>query len=82
MITSLEGWATKAKEVPSPDEVRLTMLETHYFNVSRRNWARYFNFTFQTDDIIQSPKKEVQVTSSLKYYHTKLHMWQSTLKSH
>ena len=29
MILSLEGWPTKAKEAPSPHEVRLTPLETN-----------------------------------------------------
>ena len=29
MIPSLEGWPTKAKEAPSPHEVRLTPLETN-----------------------------------------------------
>ena len=29
MILSLEGWPTKAKEAPSPHEVRLTPLDTH-----------------------------------------------------
>ena len=29
MIPSLEGWPTKAKEVPSPHEVRLTPLDTN-----------------------------------------------------
>ena len=28
MITSLEGWPTKAKEAPSPHEVRLALLDT------------------------------------------------------
>ena len=27
--TSLEGWPTKAKEAPSPHEVRLTPLDTN-----------------------------------------------------
>ena len=27
MIPSLEGWPTKAKEAPSPHEVRLTLLD-------------------------------------------------------
>ena len=35
MIPSLEGWPTKAKEGPSPHEVRLTPLGiTQYFCVS------------------------------------------------
>ena len=29
MIPSLEGWPTKAKEAPSPDEIRLTPLDTN-----------------------------------------------------
>ena len=29
MIPSLEGWPTKAKEAPSPHEVRLTPLDTN-----------------------------------------------------
>ena len=29
MIPSLEGWPTKAKEAPSPHEVRLTSLDTN-----------------------------------------------------
>ena len=29
VIPSLEGWPTKAKEVPSPHEVRLTALDTN-----------------------------------------------------
>ena len=29
MTTSLEGWQTKAKEAPSPHEVRLTPLDTN-----------------------------------------------------
>ena len=29
MIASLEGWPTKAKEAPSPHEVRLTPLDTN-----------------------------------------------------
>ena len=29
MITSLEGWLTKAKEAPSPHEVRLAPLDTN-----------------------------------------------------
>ena len=34
MIPSLEGWPTKAKEAPSPHEVRPTLLTpTQYFNV-------------------------------------------------
>ena len=28
MTPSLEGWPTKAKEVPSPHEVRLALLDT------------------------------------------------------
>ena len=35
MAASLEGWPNKAKEVPSPHEVRLTLLDNKYFNVSR-----------------------------------------------
>ena len=35
MTPSLEGWPTKAKEAPSPHEVRLAPLDiTQYFNVS------------------------------------------------
>ena len=29
MKPSLEGWSTKAKEIPSPNEVRLTSLDTN-----------------------------------------------------
>ena len=29
MIPSLEGWPTKAKEVPSPHEVRMSPLDTN-----------------------------------------------------
>ena len=29
MIPSLEGWTTKAKEAPSPHELRLTPLDTN-----------------------------------------------------
>ena len=29
VTSSLEGWPTKAKEVPSPNEVRLTPLDTN-----------------------------------------------------
>ena len=29
MTTSLEGWPTKAKEAPSPHEVRLAQLDTN-----------------------------------------------------
>ena len=29
MIPSLEGWPTKAKEAPSPHEVRLALLDTN-----------------------------------------------------
>ena len=29
MTPSLEGWPTKAKEAPSPDEVRLAPLDTN-----------------------------------------------------
>ena len=29
MIPSLEGWSTKAKEAPSPHEVRLSPLDTN-----------------------------------------------------
>ena len=28
IVTSLEGWPTKTKEAPSPNEVRLTLLDT------------------------------------------------------
>ena len=28
MIPSLEGWPTKAKEAPSPHEVRMSLLDT------------------------------------------------------
>ena len=36
MTPSLEGWPTKAKEAPSPHEVRLTRwTPTQYFNVSK-----------------------------------------------
>ena len=29
MTSSLEGWPTKAKEAPSPQEVRLALLDTN-----------------------------------------------------
>ena len=29
MIPSLDGWQTKAKETPSPHEIRLTLLDTN-----------------------------------------------------
>ena len=29
MIPSLEGWPTKAKEAPSPHEVRMSLLDTN-----------------------------------------------------
>ena len=29
VIPSVEGWSNKAKEAPSPHEVRLTLLETN-----------------------------------------------------
>ena len=29
MIPSLEGWPTKAKEAPSPHELRLALLDTN-----------------------------------------------------
>ena len=29
MVPSLEGWPTKAKEAPSPHEVRLTLLDNN-----------------------------------------------------
>ena len=37
MTPSLEGWPTKAKEAPSPHEVRLALLDTNtqYFKVPR-----------------------------------------------
>ena len=34
MIPSLEGWRTKAKETPSPHEVKMSLLDTQYFKVS------------------------------------------------
>ena len=36
VMPSLEGWPTKAKEAPSPHEVRLNLLDTptQYFNVT------------------------------------------------
>ena len=38
MTPSLEGWPTKAKEAPSPHEVRLAPQDTNpVFNVSREN---------------------------------------------
>ena len=40
MIPSLEGWPTKAKEAPSPYEVRLTPLDTNPGNIAGL-WNRY-----------------------------------------
>ena len=40
MIPLLEGWPTKAKEAPSPHEVRLAPLTaTQYFKVLGKSWG-------------------------------------------
>ena len=45
MTPSLEGWPTKAKEAPSPHEVRLVLLDTtQYLDVSE--WADLTIFLF------------------------------------
>ena len=41
MTPSLEGWPSKAKEAPSPDEVRLRWTPTQYLNVLGRNMCVY-----------------------------------------
>ena len=38
MIPSLEGWTTKAKEAPSPHEVRLALLDTNPVFESLRDY--------------------------------------------
>ena len=43
MIPSLEGWPTKAKEAPSPHEVRLNQLDT---NPVFQCLGEGFGFTF------------------------------------
>ena len=40
MIPSLEGWPTKAKEAPSPHEVRLAPLDTNLVFQSLRGKSR------------------------------------------
>ena len=40
MIPSLEGWPTKAKEAPSPHEVRLNPLDTNLVFQSLRASSR------------------------------------------
>ena len=44
MTPSLEGWPTKAKEAPSPHEVRLTSLDTYPVFQCVRD-ARVYNST-------------------------------------
>ena len=41
VIPSLEGWSAKAKEAPSPHEVRLTPLDTNTANTATHGLAQY-----------------------------------------
>ena len=43
MIPSLEGWPTKAKEAPSPHEVRMSLLDTNpVFQSLGGKWGKTF----------------------------------------
>ena len=43
MIASLEGWLTKAKEAPSPHEVRLSLLDSNQVFQILRVFLLYIN---------------------------------------
>ena len=47
MIPSLEGWPTKAKEAPSPHEVKLTLLDTNPVFLCLRELIRIPKTGFQ-----------------------------------
>ena len=41
MTQSLEGWPTKAKEAPSPHEIRLALLDTNpvFQSIGEKSWG-------------------------------------------
>ena len=41
MTPSLEGWPTKAKEAPSPHEIRLALLDTNpvFQSIGEKSWG-------------------------------------------
>ena len=55
VITSLEGWPTKAKETPSSHEVRLTLVDTNPVFQSLRSLKSNLNMrtfvTFKKDSL-------------------------------
>ena len=50
MIPSLEGWPTKAKEAPSPHEVRLALLDTNPIFQSLRGTSTYCSVINHPDE--------------------------------
>ena len=73
MIPSLEGWPTKAKEAPSPHEVRLAPLDTNpvFHSLGERGMPRgilRLKYTIQgIEGIILQSSKLSTISRFLKY---------------
>ena len=68
MKPSLEGWPTKAKETPSPDEIRLAPLDTKLvFQCLRDESKVAFSAVFKGETLAVF----LLVRCEIKYYHTR-----------
>ena len=66
MTPSLEGWPTKAKEEPSPHEVRLTPLDTNPDAPKETNFKDISNFNQSNFNLLTNSgkiKSELRIAS-------------------
>ena len=66
MITSLEGWPTKAKEAPSPHEVRLAPLDTNPVFQCLEGKSHNSNFTIKVSKFFGGHPVEVGILPNIE----------------
>ena len=70
MTPSLEGWPTKAKEAPSPHEVRMSPLDTDPVFQSLRGKLAilkyiHFDVTFEPLPLLSTGTKKLEISSNV-----------------